>query len=295
MTEDEKIKVFISYSWDGDAHKEWVLNLADRLSRYNSIHVYFDRYDLHAGKNMVYFMENSVNKSDKVLLILTPNYKLKAENAKGGVGAEYSMITAKILENQLTDKFIPILRNGDRNMSCPLFIKSRIDIDMRTTNTFETNDINYKQLLDAIRNISEIERPVSNEDFDFIIHLRINDKKQLTNTNIHAESNTQKKRNKIESITQEKSETNKQFHKKNAQNWWGKIKEEIEEDISETIAMVFVCGGYGSLGCILIAAFTGVIVYGKGNFEFLILPAAIFGAIIGVVIAVIIIIKDAME
>ena len=35
-----KMKVFISYSWDNEPHKEWVKNLADLLTR-NGIYVYF--------------------------------------------------------------------------------------------------------------------------------------------------------------------------------------------------------------------------------------------------------------
>ena len=37
----EKIKVFISYSWDSEEHKEWVGSLADALEqdkRFSSVH-----------------------------------------------------------------------------------------------------------------------------------------------------------------------------------------------------------------------------------------------------------------
>jgi len=41
--------VFISYSWDSEAHKEWVLNLANNLIK-NGIGVLLDQYDPSAGK-----------------------------------------------------------------------------------------------------------------------------------------------------------------------------------------------------------------------------------------------------
>ncbi len=78
-------KVFISYSWDNEAHKQWVVEVASTLTE-NGIYVYFDRYDLYAGKDMMYFMETSVRNADKVVIIMTPNYKIKAEKRTGGVG-----------------------------------------------------------------------------------------------------------------------------------------------------------------------------------------------------------------
>ena len=44
-----------------------------------------DQYDLDAGKNMILFMEKSVEDSDKVLIILTPKYNFKAKSREKGV------------------------------------------------------------------------------------------------------------------------------------------------------------------------------------------------------------------
>lgn len=129
------LKVFISYSWDSEEHKSWVLEIADRLTK-RGIYVFLDRYDLYAGKDMICFMEESVKKSDKVLLIMTPNYKIKSEKRVGGVGFETSIVTAEIFNNQKSDKFIPI-RVGDRKACTPNFIKSRIDLDMSDNSKFD--------------------------------------------------------------------------------------------------------------------------------------------------------------
>lgn len=134
--------VFISYSWDSDEHKAWVLSLAHQLASFY-IYVYLDRYDLTAGKDMTHFMENAISKSKHVLIILTPNYKLKAEKRKGGVGYETSIITAQIFKDNLSDKFIPILKDGTLETSVPVFLSTKINIDM-------TKEIDFKKSFDQL-------------------------------------------------------------------------------------------------------------------------------------------------
>ncbi|PKP41055.1 MAG: hypothetical protein CVT93_09775 [Bacteroidetes bacterium HGW-Bacteroidetes-10] len=154
---DKTITVFISYSWDSDEHKEWVLNLANKLSGDGSgIYVILDRYDLGVGKTMTQFMEKSVNQADRVLLIMTPDYKDKADNRVGGVGYEYSMITQEFYENQSNDKFIPIRRKGKFDESAPKFLKSIISHDMTNDLTFEKD---FNDLIRVIYNEPEIKRP----------------------------------------------------------------------------------------------------------------------------------------
>ena len=94
----ENPSVFISYSWDNEDHKNWVLNLAKRL-RENGIEVILDRYELQGGKNITHFMERALQSADKVLVIFTPNYKLKADKREGGVGYEYSILNNDIYKN----------------------------------------------------------------------------------------------------------------------------------------------------------------------------------------------------
>lgn len=147
--------VFISYSWDSDEHRAWVLSLANRLAK-NYIYVYLDRYDLTAGKDMTHFMENAVSKSKHVLIILTPNYKLKAEKRKGGVGYETSIITAQIFKDNLSDKFIPILKDGTLETSVPVFLSTKINIDMTKESDFKKS---FEQLLRTIHHEPLITRP----------------------------------------------------------------------------------------------------------------------------------------
>ncbi len=140
-------KVFISYSWDNENHKNWVRRFADDLIT-NGVFVYLDQYDLFAGANMTHYIDNVINDSDHVLIIMTPNYKKKAENRKGGVGYEYSICNKKLFENQKDNrKFIPILRKGDENRSVPEFLKSFVRLNLSNDRNY---DIDFKTVLASI-------------------------------------------------------------------------------------------------------------------------------------------------
>ena len=134
------LTVFISYSWDSQEHKEWVRKLADYLIEKGGIDVILDQYDLKAGNVMTYFMESSIEKADKVLLILTPGYKARAEAGKGGVSFEHSIISAGLYQVQNDNsKFIPVLRDGDKVSSSPGYIKTLIYHDMTNDDQFESD------------------------------------------------------------------------------------------------------------------------------------------------------------
>lgn len=167
---------FISYSWDTSEHQEWVLNLAKDLMSKFGIEVILDQFELSAGNDLTYFMESSIEKADKVLIILTPNYKLKAEERTSGVGYETSMITQEIFESPISKvKFIPILRSGTLTTSTPKFLKSKIfhpmtDDNLYLNKIYELSRIIYEKPL--------IEKPIlgsipdfSNNHFDPIIEI----------------------------------------------------------------------------------------------------------------------------
>jgi len=148
--------VFISYSWDGPEHDGWILKLA-ALLRENGVDVILDKYDLKAGKNLLHFMEQAIKKAHKILLIFTPNYKLKAENRKGGVGYEYSILNVSLYKNQTSnDKIIPILRQGSQDESIPEFIQQFIHLDLRNDETFQTS---FTDLLREIFDEPSIKKP----------------------------------------------------------------------------------------------------------------------------------------
>lgn len=145
-------KVFISYSWDNIEHQQWVSKLASDLMKTYGINVILDQFELSAGKDLTHFMENSIEKADKVLVILSPNYKTKAESRESGVGYETSMISQEIFESPITNvKFIPVLRVGSSTTSAPKFLKSKLYHPM-------TDDKNYNyQLYDLAKIIYDNE------------------------------------------------------------------------------------------------------------------------------------------
>lgn len=157
--------VFISYSWDNPEHQEWVLNLSKDLMEKFGIDVILDQFELSAGKDLTHFMESSLEKADKVLVILTPNYKEKAENRKSGVGYETSMISQEIFESPISKvKFIPILRIGSQTESAPKFLKSKLyhqmgDDDKYINRLYELSKLIYDKPL--------IEKPKLGEVPDF--------------------------------------------------------------------------------------------------------------------------------
>lgn len=148
--------VFISYSWDDENHKEWVLNLANQL-RKDGVDVILDRYYLRPGKNVPFFIENSLRKSNRVIIVLTPNYKLKAENRQGGVGQEFSLINNDLAKNITeNEKIIPILKSGKSDESIPEFIQQYIYINFTDSDKF---DESYEELLRDIYKEPEVEIP----------------------------------------------------------------------------------------------------------------------------------------
>lgn len=135
--------VFISYSWDDDAHRNWVREFADDLIK-NGVKVIIDTYDLRLGGNRTFFMERSVEEADFVLVIFTPAYRDKSNKRTGGAGYEYTIINQELYENMSNNKkIIPILRRGSINDSIPSFIKQYIVSDF-------TDDSLYGEKLDDV-------------------------------------------------------------------------------------------------------------------------------------------------
>ena len=123
-------KCFISYSWDSEDHQTWVRALAQRLND-NGIHVLFDQWDVALGADGTHWMEESIDSSDYVLMVCTPEYAKKANTRKGGVGYESTIITGDLYERTIKDgKYVPVLK-GDRESSRPIYLKTRIFCDLR--------------------------------------------------------------------------------------------------------------------------------------------------------------------
>ncbi|NMA50023.1 MAG: TIR domain-containing protein [Tissierellia bacterium] len=139
-------KIFISYSWEDEIHKEWVVKFVDKL-REDGVDAILDRYDLLLGDRLPHFMEKSITEADYVLIICTPNYKERSDNRSGGVGYEGHIISDELLSSKNEKKFIPIIKKGSTKMALPKCLAGKLAIDF--TNETNWND-NYKDLITTI-------------------------------------------------------------------------------------------------------------------------------------------------
>ena len=128
-------KAFASYSHDSPEHKKWVLRLCTKL-RENGVDVILDEWDLSLGADVTLFMDG-IRDSDRVLVICTDAYVEKAKAGKGGVGYERRIVTAELLRNVKTNKFIPIIRQSSNDEVTPTFLAAALRIDFRNDDLFK--------------------------------------------------------------------------------------------------------------------------------------------------------------
>lgn len=140
-----KKKIFISYGWEDEQHNSWVHSLADKLGEYFEVSIDVKQ---PLGLDVNHFMEIMVSKSDRVLMILTPMYKKKADARENGVGYESVLISDELYRNQSTIKFIPIIRKGTKYISYPNYMGNRLGLDMTDDTKFDTN---LQRLVEDIR------------------------------------------------------------------------------------------------------------------------------------------------
>jgi hypothetical protein len=140
--------VFVSYSHDSQAHKLWVLDLATRLRR-SGIDAILDQWDIGPGGDLPHFMEQSLARSARVLMICTDRYVEKANAGVGGVGYEKMIVTADVLKQIGSNRVIPVLRQ-EGTAHLPTFLSSKLYVDLSTADRFETGmDQLLRELLGA--------------------------------------------------------------------------------------------------------------------------------------------------
>ena len=151
----EHPKVFISYSHDSPEHKQWVLELGTKL-RHNGVDAILDRWELGLGGDLTLFIEHGIRDSDRVLVICTDQYVRKANAGEGGVGYERMIVTAQLVQDLGTDKFIPIIRQASGEEKTPTFLGTRVYADFRNESQF---DVEFDKLLHELYGMSVEERP----------------------------------------------------------------------------------------------------------------------------------------
>ncbi|MBI5593248.1 MAG: toll/interleukin-1 receptor domain-containing protein [Deltaproteobacteria bacterium] len=139
-------RVFVSYSWDSNEHKQWVKRLSTKL-RSDGVDVTLDQWHTAPGDQLAEFMERSIRENDFVIIICTPKYKDKSDKRTGGVGYEGDIMTAEVKTYKNHRKFIPILKSGNWEESAPSWLHGKCFV--RLSGTEETED-NYQDLLDTL-------------------------------------------------------------------------------------------------------------------------------------------------
>lgn len=131
----EQIRVFISYAWEPDPHKDMVWELA-RWLEVNSngkINVIIDRLfeNRPPQEGWPLWMQRAVENSDIVLVVCSPLYKTRfqKEDAVTGGGAgvnfEGAIISQEIYNGKVrNDKFFPILPDGGNRANIPTMLQA---------------------------------------------------------------------------------------------------------------------------------------------------------------------------
>lgn len=143
---NENPKVFISYSWEDEEHKDWVRCFTDKLIT-NGIDATLDQYDLTLGDRLPQFMEQSIKFADYVLIICTPAYKEKSDSRKGGVGYEGDIISDELLKNSF-EIFVKT-PDYDRHMEQIQILLSEIGTAFQTNPELDELISAFAQFLDG--------------------------------------------------------------------------------------------------------------------------------------------------
>lgn len=156
---EKQPKVFISYSWDGQARQDQIIELVQRLAA-DGVDTIVDIYDLKEGDDKNHFMEKMVTDEtvSHVLIICDKKYSEKANKRKSGVGTESQIISQEVYNRVSQSKFIPLVYefNDDTEACTPVFFKSRIYIDFSSP---EKENENWERLIRLLHGKPELIKP----------------------------------------------------------------------------------------------------------------------------------------
>lgn len=143
-------QVFVSYSWTTKEYQQLIIDLATRM-RHDGVDIKLDVWDLKNGQDKYAYMEQCVTNPDidKVLILSDKMYAEKADQRKGGVGDETTIISSEVYGHAEQQKFIPVVmeRNDDGKEFLPAYLKSRMYVDLSETANYEEE---YEKLLRTI-------------------------------------------------------------------------------------------------------------------------------------------------
>ncbi|GAE36692.1 toll/interleukin-1 receptor domain-containing protein [Halalkalibacter akibai] len=191
--EERTRKAFISYSWDNEEHKQWVMDLVSNLRR-NGIEASFDRYITQSSTvNLNQMMITNMKDTDYIVIVLTEQYAEKANSFQGGVGFE-TLLSLPLLQEH-PEKLIFVVRsNSGFQKAFPFHLKGYYAIDFSSNKNYENA---FTELLHRIYEVPLLEiepigkmpelkpRRSTSPSFSEITDVEIPNLKRITDRDIH--------------------------------------------------------------------------------------------------------------
>lgn len=143
--DSETKKAFISYAWDNEKHKKWVLKLASDLRRHG-VDVILDQWDARLGKDLSFFMEQGLTASRFILCVCSDKYIQKVNRGIGGAGYEKRILAAEMMNDSNKRFVIPIIKGNSQTTKLPIFLSGLKYVDFDNGSYFN----NYQELLERI-------------------------------------------------------------------------------------------------------------------------------------------------
>lgn len=101
-------------------------------------------------------MEDGLSLSDRVILVCTENYVRKADAGEGGVAYERMIVTAELVRNLGTQKFIPVIRQDKEHRLLPKFLGARFYVNLSSNQDVEAE---YDKLLRELHKQPATKKP----------------------------------------------------------------------------------------------------------------------------------------
>lgn len=141
-----KPSVFVTYRWESEEYSDKVISFTDYLRR-NGFNAVMDEL-LSQEESAIDFpkmMHNAFTKYDKVIILISPGYKERADNFVGGVGFEYGILIKDFEQNKNKYIIASLLGIDNLDSQTPLYLKGKEVIDL--TNS-KKHDRLFAKLLD---------------------------------------------------------------------------------------------------------------------------------------------------
>lgn len=146
----EHKSAFISYSWDSEEHKQWVMDFANLLRSKGGVNATIDRFITQSNTtNLNAMMIKNMRNNDFVIVVLTEKFAEKADNFQGGVGFE-TLFSLPILQEN-PDKLIFVLRHKTNFRNAfPFHLQGNYAIDFSDDSKF---DESFQELIHRIQGV----------------------------------------------------------------------------------------------------------------------------------------------